>query len=161
MVRFKKRFLFPHLAVFSILSMIPQNAYTGSSASAMAFIRAHIVESIQITKSNDLDFGSGYTGSGSSVKQASNGEGAVFAVSGTPNQAYSIVLPTSVEMSTGSGTGIQEKILVDQFKASKASGLLGTNGVDSFQVGATRAPIRDTQVTGEYTGSFTVTVSYQ
>lgn len=162
MLRLKKRYLLSQLiALFLALILTPKNAYTGNTAMINVFARTTVFESIQISKSNDLDFGLSYTGSEKLSRSASATQGAGFFVSGTANQAYSIVLPTNAVMVTGDGSAPDKKILIDSFISSKLTGQLGANGKDSFQVGATRAPISDSQITGDYAGAFTVTVTYQ
>ncbi|MEM1105666.1 MAG: DUF4402 domain-containing protein [Pseudomonadota bacterium] len=81
---------------------------------------------------------------------------ASFNVTGEPESAYTITLPSSVAISNGNGGNMT----VNAFAGSKASGTLSLGGTDSFNVGGT-LNVAANQATGEYTGTFTVTVEYQ
>ncbi|MEL6568816.1 MAG: DUF4402 domain-containing protein [Pseudomonadota bacterium] len=81
---------------------------------------------------------------------------AEFSVSGDPERAYTIDLPSSISISNGNGG----TMTVNNFTGSKANGTLSTGGTDSFDVGGT-LNVAANQATGEYTGTFTVTVEYQ
>lgn len=80
---------------------------------------------------------------------------AQFDVTGEADASYTISLPTSVSISNGAGANMT----VDNFTGSKATGTL-VSGADSFNVGGTLG-VAANQATGEYTGTFTVTVEYQ
>jgi len=80
---------------------------------------------------------------------------AQFDVTGEADASYTISLPTSVSISNGAGANMT----VDNFTGSKATGTL-VSGSDSFNVGGT-LDVAANQATGEYTGTFTVTVEYQ
>ena len=78
-----------------------------------------------------------------------------FDVTGEADQSYTITLPSSVAISNGSGGSMN----VNNFSGSKASGTL-TAGTDNFTVGGTLT-VAANQASGEYTGTFAVTVEYQ
>ena len=80
---------------------------------------------------------------------------AAFDVTGEADYSYSITLPSSVNISNGAGG----TMAVNNFTGSKASGTL-TAGADDFTVGGTLA-VAANQASGEYTGTFAVTVEYQ
>ena len=79
---------------------------------------------------------------------------AAFLVTGDPDRAYTIELPSSIEIASGDNS-----MIVDNFAGSQASGTL-TAGEDSFTVGG-RLNVGANQASGEYTGAFTVAVNYQ
>lgn len=80
---------------------------------------------------------------------------AAFTVTGEADQSYTITLPSSVDITNGSGG----TMTVNGFGGSKASGTL-TAGTDSFTVGGTLT-VAANQASGEYNGTFAVTVEYQ
>lgn len=121
---------------------------------------------ISITKQSDLAFGKSAQNSTSKTVPPDTTETATnasFQVSGDPNTAYSIILPSdgTVNMTTGAG-GANETIAINSFQSnpSGANGLLDGAGIQMLYVGATRATIPGTQVAGSYSGTFTITVSY-
>ncbi|MCI5043249.1 MAG: DUF4402 domain-containing protein [Aquisalinus sp.] len=79
---------------------------------------------------------------------------AQFNVTGEPNRSYTIQLPDTIQISNGS-----ETMTVDSFTGSKAAGTLAS-GTDSFSVGGT-LEVAANQASGEYTGTFVVSVEYQ
>ncbi|MEQ3747275.1 MAG: DUF4402 domain-containing protein [Henriciella sp.] len=80
---------------------------------------------------------------------------AAFDVAGEADYSYAITLPSSVNISNGSGG----TMAVNNFTGSKASGTL-TAGADDFTVGGTLT-VAANQASGEYTGTFAITVEYQ
>ena len=78
-----------------------------------------------------------------------------FNVTGEADASYTIDLPTSIQISNGAGSNMT----VNNFTGSKSNGTL-VAGEDDFTVGGTLA-VAANQATGEYTGTFTVTVEYQ
>ena len=84
-------------------------------------------------------------------------QAATFDVTGAANALYDIVLP-SAAVTISNGT---DNMTVDTFVGSLgASGTLSAGGTESFNVGAT-LNIAGNQPTGTYTGTYTVTVTYQ
>ena len=80
---------------------------------------------------------------------------AAFNVSGETDASYTIELPRSINITNGAGGSM----VVDSFTGSKSNGTL-VSGADSFSVGGTLA-VSANQPSGEYTGTFTVSVEYQ
>jgi len=78
-----------------------------------------------------------------------------FKVSGEADASYTIELPNSINIANGAGGSM----VVDGFTGSKSSGTL-VSGADSFNVGGTLG-VAANQPSGEYTGSFVVSVEYQ
>ena len=150
------------IAIIFVVSILTQSAHAGRSASAVGTAKAKVSKSISISNNSDLDFGEGFTGDGAATLNPAVGEGAQFTVTGERNRAYDITLPASVTVTTGDGVGANRQIVVNAFSSNPAaSGNLGAAGTQSLRVGATRAALLDTQESGDYSASFTVTVAYQ
>jgi hypothetical protein len=126
-----------------------------------------VVAKISILNQSDLVFGSASQGDGAKQVQpgtTENDTNGSFNVTGASNTAYTIALPADgvVTMTTGAG-GADRTIAVNTFRSfplEGANGLLGPGGTQLLLVGATRAALPDTQVPGNYTGTYTVTVVY-
>jgi hypothetical protein len=124
-----------------------------------------VIASLAISKVSDLDFGSAAQGDAAKVVPAGTAEAtdnASFAISGAPSTAYTITLPSDgvVVMQTAGG-GLNKDIAVNTFTSFPSStGMLDGSGNQLLLVGATRASLGASQVTGSYTGSFTVSVVY-
>lgn len=137
-------------------------AFAGNTASTNALAKAQVKKSIAIAKTQDLDFGMGFTGDSAVTVSASDSSAAKFSVSGEKNKAYNIVLPSSVTISTGDGVGPDKQIEVTGFSSSpNSSGNLGATGAQVVGVGGTRGALTSNQESGDYSGVFTVTVTYQ
>lgn len=80
---------------------------------------------------------------------------AEFRVTGEADASYTIALPTQIQLSNGAGMNMT----VNDFTGSKANGTL-VAGQDDFTVGGT-LEVGANQSSGEYTGTFIVTVEYQ
>jgi hypothetical protein len=120
---------------------------------------------IRITNTSALRFGTATSGDSSltiapgTSENASNGS---FRVTGDVNRAYTIILPVSAEITSGTGQNKDTIALSNftSFPANGANGLIGTNGRQSVFVGATRAALRINQRPGSYSGRYTMTVVY-
>jgi len=126
------------------------------AASATANATQTVIAAIAITKVTDLDFGS--APQGDPQKTVAPAAGASFSITGAPNTAYTITVPSdgTVTMANGGNT-----IAVDSFTSSpSATGTLDGAGAQTLRVGATRAALAGNQAVGSYTGTFTVTVVY-
>lgn len=140
-----------------------------SAADATATASATIIPAIAIAKTSDMNFGSVVPGSSAgTVVLASNGtatsaltltgskSAAAFSVTGGVNTAYTITLPTTTTLSDGAANSMT----VNGFTSSiGTAGTLSAGGTQSFNVGAT-LNVGASQASGDYTGSFTVTVAY-
>ena len=139
-------------------------ALATSSVSPSANATANVLTDISAVKNQDLQFGNcTQNDPAKTVNVADTTNAAQFTVSGAANAGYTITLPANgtVTMITGGG-GANRTIAVDNFASSPAAtGNLGAGGSQVVYVGATRAAISATQVQGAYTGSFTVTFTYQ
>lgn len=169
--------LFVSIVAIAALAVMPGRVNAQADANTSA--GANIITPITITETSTLHFGSMSAGTGGTcVLTTANVRSATGAVSlstvGTPhstaaynvtgenNATYAISLPGSITV-TKEGGGAT--MTVNDLKAKPASqpeGLAGTlsaGGTDSFTVGGTLT-VDDAQATGAYTGTFTVTVTY-
>jgi hypothetical protein len=121
---------------------------------------------IKVTTVSSLNFGVGAPGDSSKVvvagttESASNGS---FTVTGDPNTAYTIILPTKATMQIKNSNSPDSSIEISGFNSypvAGANGLLGSFGSQSLYLGATRAGLRSSQRAGSYSGSFSLTVVY-
>lgn len=80
---------------------------------------------------------------------------AAFAVSGDPLRSYTIELPDSIQIASG-----DNEMTVDNFSRTASAGQLNASGEENFNVGG-QLNVGANQASGEYTGSFTVSVNYQ
>ncbi len=136
------------------------------AASAVGTARQVVIAAIAISNISDLNFGTGVPGEpqkavpAGAVDTLENGS---FQVSGQPNTAYTIILPSSpVTMATGTG-GANERISVHHFQSypqSGANGMLDGNGKQTLLIGATRDALKPNQVPGNYMGTYTIAVVY-
>ena len=156
-------------ALIAGTAILPLSAHAASVTSDAG---AKIIAPLQIANSTALYFGTiapSLTASDSVVVSPAGAKtcwseltcltddhtAALFNVSGEADFSYTIELPNSVSISNGAGG----TMTVDEFSGSKASGTLSA-GTDSFTVGG-KLSVAANQATGEYTGTFTVSVNYQ
>lgn len=145
-----------------IFSQLPlNNSFAATSASATTTVT--IIVAITITKISDLNFGNGIQGDSAKTILASNASAANFQVTGNANAAYTITLPSSATMTTGTGTNPNQQIVVNNFistPSAGANGLLNNSGTQTLRVGATRSGLLASQVPGAYSTAFTINVIY-
>jgi uncharacterized protein DUF4402 len=147
------------------------------TASASAHASATIIQGMSITNTASLRFGAmipGNSGGTSTVTPAGvrtatgsivlissssfPSSSASFALIGAPNLAYTITLPTSLTLNQQGGSNT---ILLAAFTSSPSqSGSLSSAGTGTVNVGGT-VTITSGQAAGIYSGTFTVTLSYQ
>ncbi len=150
-----------------------QNSATASSVPATA----SIVAAITITNTADLAFGQIVAGGTagtvemdtSAVRVPTGGvtlangtahSSAAFHVTGNGSDTYSVTLPpdSTIELSDGAST--PNTMAVDGFSSSPSgAGLVLSSGAQNFTVGAILT-VGASQVAGNYTGTFPVTVTY-
>lgn len=146
------------------------------SDTAQATAKADIVTPIQISKTQDLDFGSIAAASAADevvmsptgVRSATSGsviliaafpgEQAIFTVTGEPSYAFNITLPGDNDVTITSGAN---SMAVKTFISDPASpSSLDATGSATLNVGATLY-VGATQAPGAYTGTFDVIVAYE
>jgi hypothetical protein len=153
------------IAVLITFSLFLGRGQVAHAISTTADALQVVVASLAIAKVSDLDFGSAPQGDPSKAVAPGTAEAsdnASFNITGAPSTAYTITLPSdgTVIMQTAGG-GVNKDIAVNSFSSfPSATGLLDGGGSQLLLVGATRASLGAAQVTGSYTGSFTVTVAY-
>lgn len=147
-------------------------AQAAPSSSANSTAKAKVLKPMTIVKTNDLNFGTVVVNGAGSVSvpadvagvaacgtnlvcQTGTSSSATFTVSGTKNENFIVTMPTTVSM-TGPGAAIPVA-LVNNTTANKA--VLSSTGSYALNVGGSFSVPAD-QVGGDYTGSYTVAVSY-
>nr|NQU90936.1 DUF4402 domain-containing protein [Bacteroidota bacterium] len=143
-----------------------------TSASATSNATATIITPIALTNTQPLAFGNiaasttagtvtiataGTRSSLGGVTPSAIGvfNNAIFTVEGQGDATYAIALPASTTISNGT-----ETMTVDNFISDPSStGLLSSLGAQTMNVGAT-LNVGISQAVGNYTGTYSVTVSY-
>ena len=157
--------------VLASLALVGGTAHAAPTT-ADATAGAKIIAPLQVTKKVDLYFGTiapSLTDAGV-VAIAADGSrdcgiqltcltadntAAAFAVTGEMDAAYTISLPSKIQIANGAGNTMD----VYDFVGSKAAGTLA-GGSDMFTVGGKLA-VAAKQPAGVYKGNFTVAVEYQ
>ena len=153
-----------------------------SQSTASADAGANIITPISISNTQGLDFGdivsqtnaftvtmsasgsrtdaSGLTGDQSPLLSTDAGNQALFTITGEEDYKFSVLLPTSIDLSASGVTGATD-MAVDTFTSNlNAANNTLTGGSVDLSVGAT-LNVNATQAAGVYEGSFTVTVAYE
>lgn len=146
-----------------------------NTATTTANVGARIVTAISISKDVDMDFGDVVTGGtigtvvlsaaasptrtptgGTTLGNNTTVAAGAFTVSGQAASTYAITLPSSpVTITTGA-----DDMTVDTFTSTPSgTGVLNGGGTQALYVGAT-LHVGANQVSGTYTGTFDVTVTY-
>jgi len=133
--------------------------------SATASHSVSIMQSILLSVAQSLSFSDAFRGDSASTVSISDSGRAILNVTGQASTPYSITLPANnaIKMSRiGGSGGTTDSIIISSFASNPSgTGTLSTLGTQSISVGATRAAILSNQVIGDYTGTFTVRVTYQ
>lgn len=145
------------------------------SATGTVNASANVVRTLSVTSTTDLSFGTFAPGptSGTVVMSAignRSGTGGVTLVgttpgnqatvnlAGTPSTAYSVTLPSSVLLTAATG-GATMTLSSFTTTLTSGQGSLNSGGTGSFGIGGTLS-VSANQPIAVYTGSFTVTLSY-
>jgi hypothetical protein len=131
------------------------------AVSATGTARQVVVAAIAIANVSDLLFPQALPGAAAATVvpgAAENANNGSFNVTGQASTAYTITLPTTINMTNGANT-IAVNTFVS-FPAAGANGLLSAGGSQLLLVGATRAALAANQALGTYTGTYTVDVVY-
>ena len=158
------------------LAALASPAYAQSSATASASSTTRIISPITLTKTADLAFGAIVKAStGNAVVTIGNGADTVnvtgtnaaaasgtisrakYTVGGEGGQTFAITVPGTMTMSSG-GDNITVN-LTTAAATGTLSGSLGSAGTFALNVGG-NFTIPAAQASGDYTGSFNVTVAY-
>ncbi|PKD17108.1 hypothetical protein APR41_06650 [Salegentibacter salinarum] len=155
-----------------LVALIFGNAFAqdAETATATANAAADIVSPIGISSQQDLNFGKVANNEAGTVVVATDSDfststlsqigsttptAASFNVTAADGFSYSITLPGSVDLSNGT-----DDITVDEFKHDAEGRTTGTGSAQTVGVGAT-LNVASAQATGNYTGTFDVTVTYE
>ena len=155
----------------ALVSLIASSAFaqvnTATQSTAGA---ATIIQPISLAVASSLSFGTVVRpSSGSGTVVISNTGGAVVLASSSPSyptytvggeggQAYTVTFPGTMTLTGPSASTITVSLTHSAF-AANLSGALGSAGTATFTAGGT-LPITSTTTTGAYTGSYSVTVTY-
>ena len=157
-----------------LMSIFSLNAFAdgGSNATANATASARIIKPIVLTNNQALIFGniasSATLGtvsiSTANVRTSSGGvtpsavgdfKQAIYAASGEDNATYSILLPGTVTITSGSNNMEVTNFVSDP----GTTGTLSAAGTQTINLGAT-LNVGPNQPTGDYTGTYNVTIAY-
>ena len=139
--------------------VVPANQAMAVATTGTA--RQIVLAALAIVNVSDLAFPQAAPGAAAATVApgtAENANNGSFNVTGQANAAYTITLPTTVNMTNGANT-IAVSTFVS-FPAAGANGLLSATGSQLLLVGATRAALAANQAVGTYTGTYTVDVVY-
>lgn len=144
----------------------------GSAATESATATARIIIPIQLENTQGLVFGNiassasigTVTISPSGTRSHSGGvtpsvigafNNAIYTATGEPNATYTITLPASITISSGGNN-----MTVNGFTSDPTpTGTLGAGGTQTINVGAT-VNVGANQATGNYSGTYDVTIAY-
>jgi hypothetical protein len=161
------------------VSALASPAFAQAEATQSTTGTTRIIQPITLTKDSDLAFGSVVkppTGSNNVIideatgARTTDGGGdvalapsttsrAAFTVGGEGGQTFSITNPGTFDMTRVGGSETLTVTLVATAATGLISGTLGSAGTATFGVGGS-FPVATGTVSGNYTGSFDVTVAY-
>jgi hypothetical protein len=135
----------------------PSQAMRGqSSVDRSARATASVISEIRVVKVQDPQFGlASQNEPAKTIDPNDTLHAGAFHIAAV-NHNYNIVLPIQAMMTTGDG-GPNKTIVIYKFTTALANGEQG----QTIYLGATRSRIQSQQAGGNYTGAFTVTISYQ
>ena len=152
------------VSILGVAILYFSHSRPAQAASATGAATASVIQAIAIANVSALDFGEriqsdiAKTVAPGSSENAENGS---FNVTGQSGRTYTITLPTSaVTITTGSGATANEQLTVSSFLSTPSTSGTLTGGSQTLFVGATLSAIGASQVTGAYTGHYTVSVVY-
>ena len=160
--------------LFSGVSVL-SSAQTNSNVNGTGSAAANIVSPLSITQNNGLEFGtiatSGTAGTVTIAAQAgldltwSNvsvinptdaaRKSGKFTVTGLAGSTYKLTVPESTTIANGSNS-----MTIALTKSASSTGNTLSGGTSTFYVGGTLS-VGATQATGNYSGTYTVTVAYE
>ncbi len=135
------------------------HAATGTAKAQMKVLAA-----LNITKTSDLVFSEAAAGALAETvlpETTETAQNASFTITGEPNRAITINLPTdgTVVMRKGAGGTADTEVAVNSFAMSPMTNI-DSSGTSILYVGATRADLSVTQEGGDYEADFDVEVIY-
>lgn len=145
------------------------------STSADVNASATVVRTLAVTATTELSFGTFAAGNaagtltlsatgnrnstgGVTLVATNPGSHATVTLGGTPGTSYSVLLPTTVQLTAASGSAT---MTLGGFTTTLTGlqGSLTTSGTGSFGIGGTLS-VNANQAIGTYSGNFTVTLNY-
>jgi hypothetical protein len=172
------RFLKIALGVAAVAALatpaLAQNSATQSTTGT-----TRVIQPITLTKNTDLGFGSvvkpnagtntveinastgsrTVTGGGDAALAPSASGRATYTVAGEGGQTFSISTPVTFDMTKTGGSDTITVTLSQSAATGTISGALGNTGSATFGVGGS-FPVAASTASGNYTGTFDVTVAY-
>jgi hypothetical protein len=148
-----------NILIFFCLLLSPLSAFAVTQS---ARINQKIYPALDVRRVSDMYFPDAYPGSPAFTIEPGNSESAhnaSFLVSGEPGKRVSVILPSErIILQNGSN---KAKIFVSDLHSNVGgSATLDNNGELKIFVGATREEIPTKIPSGDYSGSFYVTVMY-
>jgi len=170
---------FKGLLIAAAISGLSSPGWAQSSATQSTTGTGTILQPLTLTKNTDLAFGSivrpssgtntvtvnettaarSLAGGGNAALVTSTTSRATYTVDGEGGSAYSITVPANFNMTRVSGAETLTVTLASTATSGTLSGAAGAAGSGTFGVGGS-FPLSSTTVTGNYTGTFNVTVTY-
>ena len=166
------------LASMAVAFVAAAPAFAQASATQSTTGTTTIIRPITLAKTSDIAFGrivrpgsttstisiDATTGArsstgGDAVLLSSSPTRAAYTVGGEGGQAFSISVPTSFNMTRSGGTETIAVPLAGTAASGTLDGSLGGSGTASFGVGGS-FEVGTSTATGSYSGTFSVTVSY-
>jgi hypothetical protein len=161
----------------ALIGLLSAPAMAQDFASQSTTGTGRIVQPITLTKNSDLAFGTvvkpttgtntividattgaiSKTGGGDAALAASTSGRATYTAGGEGAQTFAISTPATFNMTSGANS--LTVTLASSSATGTISGTLGTAGTATFGVGGS-FPIASGQASGNYTGTFTTTVTY-
>jgi len=155
------------LTVLSTLLVASQLTFAQSSASANVTVQAKVIAALSITPTSaTLNFGDVAQGTSPAIDAAS---GIAFTVAGEPNHTATLTYNSTATLhqTTGSATLTFTANVIGNTTNSTSGAAsfpssITLNGSGNYYIwlGGNLGNIPATQTTGQYTGSYTITVSY-
>jgi hypothetical protein len=165
------------LASAALIGLLSAPALAQDTASQSTTGSGRIIQPITLTKNSDLSFGTvvrpttgtntitidattgaiSKTGAGDAALAASTSGRATYSVGGEGAQTFAISTPATFNMTSGANS--LTVTLASSSATGTISGSLGSAGTATFGVGGS-FPVSNTQASGNYTGTFTTTVTY-
>ena len=167
------------LACALTISAVASTALAQASSTQNTTGSTRIVQPIALTKTSDLAFGTvvrptsgtntvainettgarSLAGGGNAATAPSTTSRAAYSVAGEGAQTFSITVPSTFDMTRSGGSETLAVTLTSTATSGTISGSLGSAGSASFGVGGS-FPVASTTVSGNYIGTFDVTVAY-
>ncbi len=129
--------------------------------SAIFSLRVEVLEPIQVTVIEDMNFGKVFLGSETTTIDPTEPDidtiPASFQIYGERNTEYSVTLPTKVNITNGVNS-----LTISNFTSDLANniGTLDESGITILRIGATLQKIEQSVSPGLYTGSAAIQVCY-